>query len=534
LTINFELGPALRLLDGRVFQIGANNLTALYTPSSNTWAAGPAVNGTLNGIPAPFGADDAPAAILPNGHVIFAADAGPAQLTSSGNTTIGSNIITNIPSTATLQVGWTVTQSPFNGLGNVIQTYPALTTITSVDSLTQIHISQNALMTVTGQALSFGGAYSPPTQLFDFNPAGGGSVSPMSPAIPDAHLNFLPAYTSRMLMLPTGQLLYAEGSGQLYVYTAGGTVSSAYQPVITGATYNGGGVFTLTGTQLNGQSAGAMYGDDVQMDENYPIVRLTSSTGKVYYCRTTNWSTTGVATGSTIETVNFTLNPSMPAGTYLAVVSGAGISSLPASVNITQAELNGPATVATYLSASCGNSSFPYGGNYNCNVNVGSNAGGALGAITYTVDGGVQVNLALVSGRVQFSIISPNAGSHTIVIAFAQQGNFAGSEPSTQNFTVTQALTQIQLKPSNYYPPAGSSFTLAASVTSNSGGPPASGVVTFLDNGTPIGTGHVNSQGEASLNILAIAPGNHSFVALFGGLPNFAPGSSGYINIAAK
>jgi hypothetical protein len=389
-------------------------------------------------------------------------------------------------------------------------------------------------MTVTAQPLTFGGAYSPPTQLFDFNPAGGGSVSPVSPAISDAHLNFLPAYITRMLMLPTGQLLFADGSNQLYVYTPAGAASPVYQPVINALTYNGGGLFTLTGTQLNGQSAGAMYGDDAQMDENYPILRLTSSTGKVYYCRTTNWSTTGVATGSTVETVNFTLDPLMPAGIYLAIVSGAGISSLPVSVNITQAEISRPATVTTYLSASCGNSSFPYGGNYSCNVNVGSNAGGALGAISYTFDGGAPINLALASGRVQFSLVTPNAGTHTVVIAYAQQGNFAASGPSTQNFTVTQALTQIQLKPSNYYPPIGSSFTLAASVTSYSAGPPGSGVVTFLDNGTPIGTGTVNAQGQASLNIPAIAAGSHSYVAQFGGLPNFAAGSSGYINIAAK
>jgi len=55
------------LPDGRVFQIGANGNTALYTPSTNTWAAGPT-------IPNGKGADDAPGAVLPNGHVLFAAD----------------------------------------------------------------------------------------------------------------------------------------------------------------------------------------------------------------------------------------------------------------------------------------------------------------------------------------------------------------------------------------------------------------------------------------------------------------------------
>ena len=42
--------------------------------------------------------------------------------------------------------------------------------------------------------------------------------------------------------------------------------------------------FTLTGTQLNGISAGATYGDDAEMDTNYPIIQLKAKdgSGKVY------------------------------------------------------------------------------------------------------------------------------------------------------------------------------------------------------------------------------------------------------------
>jgi hypothetical protein len=37
----------------------------------------------------------------------------------------------------------------------------------------------------------------------------------------------------------------------------------------------------LKGTQLNGMSAGAAYGDDVEMDSNYPIVYLKAMDGQV-------------------------------------------------------------------------------------------------------------------------------------------------------------------------------------------------------------------------------------------------------------
>jgi hypothetical protein len=148
-NVGFELGPALRLQDGRIFVIGATQHTALYTPSANTWAAGPDISGTLNGIASPFGADDAPGAILPNGHVIFAADAGPAGFTSSGNITAGSAVITGIPSTAIQQQFWSVSDSA----GGV----PGGAFILSVDSPSQVTISRSATQTITGDSISWGG-----------------------------------------------------------------------------------------------------------------------------------------------------------------------------------------------------------------------------------------------------------------------------------------------------------------------------------------------------------------------------------------
>jgi hypothetical protein len=334
-----ELGPALRLQDGRVIVIGATQHTGIYTPSSNTWSAGPDITGTLSntanpgGSPAAFGADDAPAAALPNGHIIFGADAGAAQFTSTGNITTGSRVVTNIPSTALLQPGWALT-----GTG-----IAANTTISSVNSATQITMSANATATTAGLAIKFGGVFSSPTQLFDFNPTNN-TIGPLLPAIPDNNLATQSAFPCRMLTLPTGQVIFTDGGAQPWVYTPDGAASPAYRPVVNNITYNGGGMFTLTGKQLNGQSAGAAYGDDDQMDTNYPLVRLTATdgSGNVYYGKTTNWSSVAVAGGLTSpQTVNFTLNPTLTTpGNYALAVGGAGIASAPVFVNITQAEIN--------------------------------------------------------------------------------------------------------------------------------------------------------------------------------------------------
>lgn len=63
----FEMGPGTLLPDGRYFQTGANEQSAIYDPKSNTWTAGPP-------LPAGLGADDSPGAMLPNGHFIYAVD----------------------------------------------------------------------------------------------------------------------------------------------------------------------------------------------------------------------------------------------------------------------------------------------------------------------------------------------------------------------------------------------------------------------------------------------------------------------------
>jgi hypothetical protein len=219
--LGYELGASLRLQDGRVFEIGATQHNALYNPSTNTWAAGPDTVGTLNGIPSPFGSDDGPAAILPNGHVIYAADSGASGFTSSGNITAGSPVVTNIPSTAILQVYW-----PVNGKG-----IPGGSYIVSVNSPSQVTISSPATATISADKISWGGTYSNPAELFDFDPLKN-TITQVTSALPDPNLPFEGSYPTRMLILPTGQLLFSDDSAQLWVYTSSGRPNPLLQPFI--------------------------------------------------------------------------------------------------------------------------------------------------------------------------------------------------------------------------------------------------------------------------------------------------------------
>ena len=59
-----EVGPAPLLPNGTVFATGATTSNAIYTVSTNTWAAGPSFGGSLD-------IADGPAAVLPNGNALF-------------------------------------------------------------------------------------------------------------------------------------------------------------------------------------------------------------------------------------------------------------------------------------------------------------------------------------------------------------------------------------------------------------------------------------------------------------------------------
>jgi hypothetical protein len=83
----------------------------------------------------------------------------------------------------------------------------------------------------------------------------------------------------------------------------------------------------LTGLQLNGLNEGSTYGDDAEMSTNYPIIRTITNLGVVSYARSFNWSSTGVATGSTPVSTNYSLTLGAGAGSRLVAAVANGIGS---------------------------------------------------------------------------------------------------------------------------------------------------------------------------------------------------------------
>jgi hypothetical protein len=154
-----------------------------------------------------------------------------------------------------------------------------------------------------------GNAFNPPSNIWEFSTAG---MTPQTPGVGtltavnnppcnDATLTNVGAFQGRMLVLPTGQILWdaSEGVNCTSVYTpnAGdGTPNLVMRPpphinTISNTTLGRGNTnYTLTGSMFRGVSQGATYGDDAQMATNYPMVRITNNTtNHVCWGRTHDW-----------------------------------------------------------------------------------------------------------------------------------------------------------------------------------------------------------------------------------------------------
>ena len=136
-----------------------------------------------------------------------------------------------------------------------------------------------------------------------------------------------------LIVLPTGQVLV----GGTEVYNPTGTYDAAWAPAITSvaSSLTRGSTYKISGTQFNGLSQAAAFGDEFETATNYPLVRITnSSTGHVFYARTHNHSTMGVATGSAIVSTNFDVPATMETGASTLEVVANGIPSVPVSVTV--------------------------------------------------------------------------------------------------------------------------------------------------------------------------------------------------------
>ena len=281
----------VKLADGSILTIDDNtNTSERFIPSLNQWIADSTVPTTMYNALGELG----PGFLLPNGSAFFiGATNHTAIYTPSGTTNPGA---------------WTAGPDIPNNLG-------------ANDA--------PAAMMVNGKILCALGDDSNqifPTYFYEYDYVSNNFTQVSSPT--GGFTDDIETFTETMLDLPDGTVLFASGFyGQLYSYSPDGSPLSAGKPAISSVTTNGDGSFHVTGTLFNGISEGAAYGDDWQMNSDYPIARLTNSSGNVLYARTFNWSCTGVMTGTNVVSTEMNFPAGLTPGTYSLFIVANGISS---------------------------------------------------------------------------------------------------------------------------------------------------------------------------------------------------------------
>ncbi|MGZ6014139.1 MAG: hypothetical protein ACXWKM_00200 [Phenylobacterium sp.] len=246
-----EIGPAVLMYDGKVFQAGANPCTdttcataaaahtGVYDPLAVSWTNGP----TFPNISGYNDVSDGPAAILPNGHVL-------------------------------------------------VQASP-----------------------------NYGDNFNSPSHFYEFD--GTTLIRANEPATAPN----IASFEGRMLVLPTGEILWSSDWGDVEVYTSSGAPVAGIAPAISkvpGTLTRGHAGYKLSGRQLNGFSQGAAYGDDAQSASNYPLVRISNdATSHVCYPRTHDHSTMGISSAGLASFTKFDMPAASPPAGTLACETGA-------------------------------------------------------------------------------------------------------------------------------------------------------------------------------------------------------------------
>jgi hypothetical protein len=288
---NQNEGSWVKLPDDSILAIDKNSQNSeRYIPSLNTWIADANVPAFLFDAGSELGA----ALLMQNGQALFiGANGNTAIYTPSGTTNFGS---------------WVQGPTVPAGLGG--HDAPAAM------------MSNGRILCVVDSGLTNG-----PSSFYEYAPLANSFTAIVGPPV----ITNVPSYQIVLLDLPDGNVLLAnETTSQLYVYQPDPPTLAAGKPTIASITAKGDGAFHLTGLQLNGISEGAAYGDDFQMDSNYPLVRVADGSANLIYLPTFNWSSTSVSTGSKpVSTEFFAFQSLVPALAYSLVTVANGISSDP-------------------------------------------------------------------------------------------------------------------------------------------------------------------------------------------------------------
>jgi len=386
-----------------------------YVPALNTWVNDSNLPVSLYDS---YGLELGPAMLLPNGRAIFfGATSHTAIYTPSGTTNAGS---------------WAAGPDFPNSQG-------------MPDSPCAMLVNGNVLCAVEHAATNSTEWY-PPVSFYEYNYLNNNFTQVTAPG-GGTYFND-ECWPTLMLALPDGTVLFGHRGTDFYVYQPDGVPLAAAKPVINSISTNSDGSLLLTGTLFNGLCQGAAYGDDEQMDSNFPLVRFTDANGNVRYGRTYNWSRSSVQTGSAVVTTRCTV----PAGVSLTntvqvVVNGIASAGVPfilpaAGYWVTNTADSGPGSLRLAIANSISGDIINFSPNL-AGLTITLTSGELLLSQSLTIDASTLPGGIVLDGNQNGRIfdVSPGATveliSLTITNGFAGTGNSGGAIVNNGSLNIT-------------------------------------------------------------------------------------------------
>jgi hypothetical protein len=467
-----------------------------------------------------------------------------ATLTSSANTaTLGTAITFTAAVANSLTVAATGTVNFFDGTNQIGSATLNATGVAAV-SVTTLTPGSHSITAVYGGDSQNAAATSPALSESVKQTTTTALTSSLNPAVAATSVTFTVtvAGPSGATTPPGGTVTFSDGA------TTIGT-----------ATLNASGVATLTIATLNGgqHSITATYAGDASdlasqsvvlvetMSKAATSTTVTTSNANVYpgvgvtftsvVTRTDSVIPTGTVTfldgGTAIGagTLNAagvaTLTTSTLAGGVhsITAVYGGDASNVTSTSPVVSETVQADATVTTVSVATnpgVAGAALQLTATVAQNGTTGSGTTGSGGAFSGTVtflDGGAAVGTASISaaGIATLSVTTLAVGSHSISASFGGSANYLASASTPVAETIVSATTSTALISSVSPSIAGMPVTLTATIAGNGG--IATGVVTFMNGGTSLGSGTLNARGVATLATSALAVGTHTLTAVYGG-----------------
>ena len=148
--------------------------------------------------------------------------------------------------------------------------------------------------------------------------------------------------------------------------------------------------------------------------------------------------------------------------------------------------------------------------------------GTPTGTVTF-LDGSTTLgSMTLTGGRATFTRASLSRGNHALSATYKGDSTFAASATQGYGEPVQKDATTTGVTPSASSVVVGHAVTFTATVKASApGSGTPTGTVTFKDITTVLGTGTLNSAGQATFSSTVLAVGTHAITASYAGDTNF-------------